>query len=374
MKLLYGTGNPAKLDAMRHRLADLGIELVGLKELSDARMPEIVEDGQTPLENARKKAQAYFEAFHMPVFSCDSGLYFDDIAGEDQPGVHVRTVNGKYLSDEEMTAYYAGLAERYGGLKGRYKNAISLILDENHRYEAMEPSMESAPFGMVSIPHPMSKKGFPLDRLSIDLRTGKYYYDLNAKEAALDQLAVEDGFLQFFERAMEEYHKMERYELRTIRQDEMEQGVAIELACFPPNEACSEKSMRERVQYAPELFLAAVDKETGKIAGTLNGLATNETKFRDAFFDEISLYDPKGENVMLLGLSVLPEYRGQGIARALMEEYSRREQKNGRKQLILTCLQDKVEMYKKMNFHDEGISASTWGGEEWHDMTRKLNE
>ena len=71
------------------------------------------------------------------------------------------------------------------------------------------------------------------------------------------------------------------------------------------------KSMRERVQYAPELFLAAVDKETGKIAGTLNGLATNETKFRDAFFDEISLYDPKGENVMLLGLSVLPEYRGR---------------------------------------------------------------
>ena len=374
MKLLYGTGNPAKLDAMRHRLADLGIELVGLKELSDVRMPEIVEDGETPLENARKKALAYFEAFHMPVFSCDSGLYFDDIAGEDQPGVHVRTVNGKYLSDEEMTAYYAGLAERYGGLKGRYKNAISLILDENHRYEAMEPSMESAPFGMVSIPHPMSKKGFPLDRLSIDLRTGKYYYDLNAKEAALDQLAVEDGFLQFFERAMEEYHKMERYELRTIRQDEMEQGVASELACFPPNEACSEKSMRERVQYAPELFLAAVDKETGKIAGTLNGLATNETKFRDAFFDEISLYEPTGENIMLLGLSVLPEYRSQGIARALMEEYSRREQKNGRKQLILTCLRDKVEMYKKMNFHDEGISASTWGGEKWHDMTRKLND
>lgn len=374
MKLLYGTGNPAKLDAMRHRLADLGIELVGLKDLSDVRIPEIVEDGETPLENARKKARTYFEAFHMPVFSCDSGLYFDKVAREDQPGVHVRTVNGTYLSDEEMTAYYAGLAERYGGLKGRYKNAISLILDENHRYEAMEPSMESAPFGMVSTPHPMSKKGFPLDRLSIDLRTGKYYYDLNEKEAALDQLAVEDGFLQFFERVMEEYCKMERYELRTIRQDEMEQGVAIELACFPPNEACSEKSMRERVRYAPELFLAAVDKETGKIAGTLNGLATNETKFRDAFFDEISLYEPTGENIMLLGLSVLPEYRGQGIARALMEEYSRREQKNGRKQLILTCLRDKVEMYKKMNFHDEGISASTWGGEEWHDMTRKLND
>ena len=70
---------------------------------------------------------------------------------------------------------------------------------------------------------------------------------------------------------------------------------------------------------------------------------------------------------MLLGLSVLPEYRGRGIARALMDEYCRRERKNGRKRLILTCLQDKVEMYQKMNFHDDGISASTWGGEAWHE-------
>ena len=129
--------------------------------------------------------------------------------------------------------------------------------------------------------------------------------------------------------------------------------------------------MRERVQYAPELFLAAVDKETGKIAGTLNGLATNETKFRDAFFDEISLYDPEGENVMLLGLSVLPEYRGRGIARALMDEYCRRERKNGRKRLILTCLQDKVEMYQKMNSTTMESPHPPGAAKAWHDMTRR---
>ena len=56
MKLLYGTGNPAKLDAMRHRLAGLGIELIGLKDLGGVKQPEIIEDGKTPLENARKKA------------------------------------------------------------------------------------------------------------------------------------------------------------------------------------------------------------------------------------------------------------------------------------------------------------------------------
>ena len=67
MKLLYGTGNPAKLDAMRHRLAGLGIELIGLKDLGGVKQPEIIEDGKTPLENARKKAEAYFNALHMPA-------------------------------------------------------------------------------------------------------------------------------------------------------------------------------------------------------------------------------------------------------------------------------------------------------------------
>ena len=54
MKLLYGTGNPAKLDVMRRRLADLGIELIGLKDLGEVRLPEIIEDGKTPLDNGHK--------------------------------------------------------------------------------------------------------------------------------------------------------------------------------------------------------------------------------------------------------------------------------------------------------------------------------
>ncbi len=195
MKLLYGTGNPAKIAAMQRRLEGLGIELIGLKDL-DKPIPEIEENGTTPLENAEKKAKGYFEAFGMPVFSCDSGLYIDSLPDELQPGVHVRTVNGKYLSDEEMLAYYAGLAEKYGNLTARYRNAICLILDEGHVYGAMEESMASEPFIITSKPHEKRKKGFPLDSISLEIKTGKYYYDLAAEE--LDQVAVEDGFLEFF--------------------------------------------------------------------------------------------------------------------------------------------------------------------------------
>lgn len=165
---------------------------------------------------------------------------------------------------------------------------------------------------------------------------------------------------------------LEKFEFRNIKQDEVEQAVAIEQICFPPNEACSEKSMRDRIATAPELFLVAVDKETGKIAGFLNGLATDEYAFRDEFFTDASLYNPEGKNIMLLGLDVLPEYRKQGLARELVFQYLRREQEKDRRMVFLTCLKSKVKMYKKFGFIDRGIADSTWGGEEWHEMSCTL--
>lgn len=199
MKLLYGTGNLAKLSAMRNRLEQLDIELIGLNDLrvEGKNVPEVKEDGNTPLENARLKAMAYYEVFQIPVFSCDSGLYFDNVPDEVQPGVHVRNVNGKCLSDDEMIDYYSGLVKAYGNLVARYRNAICFVMDNTHIYETMEPSMESEKFILTDKPHStIRKEGFPLDSISLDIKTNKYYYDL--PEDKLEQLAVEDGFLEFF--------------------------------------------------------------------------------------------------------------------------------------------------------------------------------
>ncbi len=110
--------------------------------------------------------------------------------------------------------------------------------------------------------------------------------------------------------------------------------------------------MTERIAKVPQLFLVAVDKSTGKLAGFLNGVATDEEKFRDEFFTDIDLCDENGKNVMLLGLDVLPEYQGQGLARELVNRYSLRERANGRKKLFLACLEQKVEMYKKFGLQD----------------------
>ena len=78
MKLLCGTTNEAKLNSIKRAVQPLGIHIMGLNDL-DCAIPQVTETGTTLLENARIKANAYYEAFHMPVFSCDSGLYFDEV-------------------------------------------------------------------------------------------------------------------------------------------------------------------------------------------------------------------------------------------------------------------------------------------------------
>lgn len=206
MQLLFGTGNQAKLTAMRNRLAGLPIEIIGLSEIEEVSGTVVLqpeEDGNTPLENARQKAKVYYEVYKMPVFSCDSGLYCEELPDELQPGVHVRTVQGKSLSDEEMQKYYAGLAKKYGPLTARYYNAICLIMDNEHIYERMDESLSSEAFILTDRIHPIRKKGFPLDSLSIHIPTGKYFYDL--EEEAVNKVAVEDGFLRFFKEILQKF-------------------------------------------------------------------------------------------------------------------------------------------------------------------------
>ena len=76
---------------------------------------------------------------------------------------------------------------------------------------------------------------------------------------------------------------VQRFVFRTIKPEEAEEAAEVEQVCFPPNEACAREHMIERIAVAPDLFLVAIDQETGKLAGFLNGIATDEQYFRDGF-------------------------------------------------------------------------------------------
>ena len=200
MTLLYATSNCAKIETMQRRLAPLGITLIGLKEMEQKGfdIPEVDETGKSPLENARIKAKAYYDLFQMPVFSCDTGLYFDNLPEEYQPGVHVRHINGTCLTDEEMVVYYSGLAKKFGTLTGRYRNAICFYIDNSHIYESMDDSLSGKPFLLVEQPRDKVRRaGFPLDSISLEIESGKYYYDMCVKK--LDEVAMDEGFCKFFQ-------------------------------------------------------------------------------------------------------------------------------------------------------------------------------
>ena len=85
------------------------------------------------------------------------------------------------------------------------------------------------------------------------------------------------------------------------------------------------------------------------------------------------MHDPAAQTDFLMGLDVLPEYRGKGLARELMRLYGIQAQVKGRLRMVLTAHEEKVGMYEKMGFTDLGISGSVWGGNPWHEMEIRLD-
>lgn len=173
LEILYGTRNLAKINSMKKMLKNLDIKIISLNDIN-VEIGTIHESGNSPLENARIKALAYYKVWKKPIFSCDSGLYIHGINPSSQPGVHVRRVNGKELNDEEMIDYYTRLALNLGGeAKAKYKNAICLI---------------------------KRNEGFPLDSISKDIETDKYYMDLTYYTA--NEESMINGFRNFFIRSL----------------------------------------------------------------------------------------------------------------------------------------------------------------------------
>ena len=205
LEIIYGTGNGAKISYMEETLKNLPMKIVSLHQAAEKEgiiLPDIKETGENPLENARMKAEGYFRVFGKPVFSCDSGIYLwnyttkEPLPDEEQPGIHIRGNGERRLGDEELLAYYIGLVKKYGQVCGRFKNGICFIWNGEQRKESMSESMWGEPFLLTDKPHEKRVEGFPVDRISLDISTGKYLYDL--EEDSEGEEAQNRGFENFF--------------------------------------------------------------------------------------------------------------------------------------------------------------------------------
>src|SRR5437867_488959 len=98
--LVVGTRNPKKREEILEILGDLPIEVRDLTAWPDA--PEVVEDGTTFEENARKKAVELAEALGHWVLGEDSGLVVPALKG--RPGVYSARYAGKQGDDAANNA------------------------------------------------------------------------------------------------------------------------------------------------------------------------------------------------------------------------------------------------------------------------------
>jgi 8-oxo-dGTP diphosphatase len=198
--IYYGTNNTAKVNYIKNMVKSLPLNIIGINELQNIDH-NINESGKEPLENAKIKALYYYEQIKKPVFSIDSGLFFENIEYKDQPGTQVRRVNGKKLTDEEMIEYYSKLAEKYGGeIIGYYKNAMYIIINDKIIMEKDDGKINTERFILSSKPHWKRVEGWPLDSLSKEIKSGKYYHEMNK---ILANKSIEKEFEKIFKEIIE---------------------------------------------------------------------------------------------------------------------------------------------------------------------------
>ena len=140
---------------------------------------EVEENGKNAIENAVIKAKAYNEKTGMITIGMDNNLFFEDFPDEKQPGVFVRRVNGKSLSDEEMIEYYSKLAHDNGGkIVATWVYGIAICNGNKEKTFKYKKNH----FYIIDTPSNKRNPGYPLDSISILPELNKYFVDLTKEE------------------------------------------------------------------------------------------------------------------------------------------------------------------------------------------------
>ncbi|MCH8965915.1 MAG: RdgB/HAM1 family non-canonical purine NTP pyrophosphatase [Planctomycetes bacterium] len=98
--LLIATTNPGKLREIKAVFAGLPLQFEDLRQYPD--LPAAVEDADTFMANAEKKALYYAEQTGLPALADDSGLEVDCLGG--RPGVHSARFAGRHGDDQANNA------------------------------------------------------------------------------------------------------------------------------------------------------------------------------------------------------------------------------------------------------------------------------
>src|SRR5208282_664310 len=180
--ILVATSNSGKLRDFAGAAAPLGIKIANIPNFSS--LPEVVEDGTTFEENARKKAESYSLAVSGElVLADDSGLEIDALGGA--PGVH----SARYAHDEPHTAERnsddaannARVLRELEGIPEQKRTArfvcVLTVACDGHTLHSFRGTAEG-----IILDAPRGKNGFGYDPLFFFPAIHKTFAELDAEE------------------------------------------------------------------------------------------------------------------------------------------------------------------------------------------------
>ena len=175
-QIIFATSNESKSKRFSRGLKEHGIEVLSLKDI-DIKL-DVEENGSTAIENALIKARECYRLTNKPCMSMDDTLYMEGVPEDRQPGLFVRRINGKSLTDEEALDYYTNLVKEYGkdgkiDCKWIYGLAV---INENGDESTYTWSKDN--FYMVSSRSDKINPGYPLNSISKYKKLDKYFTDV----------------------------------------------------------------------------------------------------------------------------------------------------------------------------------------------------
>ncbi len=202
-RVLVATSNPGKLRDFAGAAAPFGITIASIPHFSS--LPEVVENGTTFEENARKKAESYSLAVPGElVLADDSGLEIDALGGA--PGVHsARYAANQPYSAECNTDDEANNARVLRELKAipedKRTARFICVLAAARDGQALH-TFRGAAEGII-LDAPRGHRGFGYDPLFYSPQIGRTFAELSAAEKAQysHRGAAFRAFLEWYRRA-----------------------------------------------------------------------------------------------------------------------------------------------------------------------------
>ena len=173
MRFVLATRNTHKVDEIRDILRDEKLELLSLLDFKFTF--EVIENGNTFLSNALKKARAAFRSTGIPSLADDSGLEVDYLNGG--PGIHSNRFageNGNYAANnQKLLKLLDGLPE--GKRTAKFRCVVACADGKKEKYT------EGICKGIILSEY-RGHNGFGYDPLFFIPEKGRTFAEMSQKE------------------------------------------------------------------------------------------------------------------------------------------------------------------------------------------------